>query len=101
MNRKLLALFGLKWNPFSPEIPIESLYNTNSIDHFCWRIENVLIREGGYALGGVVLGRDRVRTNAKPSRRQRVDRLLNGQSDYVPDPLVVIAMRHTDLHRSG
>jgi type II secretory pathway predicted ATPase ExeA len=50
MNRKLLALFGLKWNPFSPEIPIESLYNTSSIDHFCWRIENMLIREGGYAL---------------------------------------------------
>lgn len=49
MNHKLLALFGLKWNPFSPDIPIEALYKTSSIDHFCWRIENALIREGGFA----------------------------------------------------
>ena len=24
MNKKLLALYGLKWNPFSPELPIGS-----------------------------------------------------------------------------
>jgi len=28
MNKKLLALYGLKWNPFSPELPIEALYAT-------------------------------------------------------------------------
>lgn len=49
MNSKLLALFGLKWNPFSADLPIEALYKTSSIDHFCWRIENALIREGGFA----------------------------------------------------
>ena len=26
MNKKLLALYGLKWNPFSPELPIEALH---------------------------------------------------------------------------
>lgn len=26
MNQKLLALYGLKWNPFSPEIPVEALW---------------------------------------------------------------------------
>ena len=26
MKKTLLALYGLKWNPFSPEIPIEALY---------------------------------------------------------------------------
>ena len=46
MNHKLLALFGLKWNPFSPDIPIDALYKTQNIDLFCWRVENALIREG-------------------------------------------------------
>ena len=49
MNHKILSLFGIKWNPFSAEIPIESLYQSSSIDHFCWRVENALIREGGFA----------------------------------------------------
>ena len=26
MNRKLLALYGLKYNPFSPEVPNEALH---------------------------------------------------------------------------
>jgi hypothetical protein len=26
MNQKLLALYGLKWNPFTPEVSIEALY---------------------------------------------------------------------------
>lgn len=50
MNRKLLSLFGLKWNPFAVDVPIESLYRSPCIDNFCWRIENALIREGGFAL---------------------------------------------------
>jgi type II secretory pathway predicted ATPase ExeA len=50
MNKKLLALYGLKWNPFSPELPIEALYVTPRVENFCWRIEQGLIREGGFAL---------------------------------------------------
>ena len=50
MNKNLLALYGLKWNPFSPELPTEALYVTPKVDNFCWRIEHALIREGGYAL---------------------------------------------------
>ena len=50
MNKKLLALYGLKWNPFSPELPIEALYATSKMENFCWRIEQGLIREGGFAL---------------------------------------------------
>ena len=26
MNQKLLALYGLKWNPFTPEVPIAALH---------------------------------------------------------------------------
>ena len=39
MNQKLLALYGLKWNPFTPEVPIEALYVPPKVEDFCWRIE--------------------------------------------------------------
>jgi general secretion pathway protein A len=50
MNKKLLALYGLKYNPFTPEVPTEALCSHPKIEHFCWRIENTLLREGGFAL---------------------------------------------------
>jgi type II secretory pathway predicted ATPase ExeA len=50
MNNKLLALYGLKYNPFSPELPTEALYVTPAVENFCWRIEQALVREGGFAL---------------------------------------------------
>lgn len=50
MNKKLTALYGLKWNPFSPDLPPEALVVTAKVDNFCWRIEQVLVREGGFAL---------------------------------------------------
>lgn len=49
MNKKLLSLFGLKWNPFSPNVPTDALLVAPRIDSFCWRVEN-LAREGGFAL---------------------------------------------------
>lgn len=50
MNKQLLALYGLKWNPFSPELPTEGLHRSDAIDNFGWRIEHALVREGGFAL---------------------------------------------------
>jgi general secretion pathway protein A len=50
MNPKLLALYGLKWNPFSPELPTEAIYVPPRLENFCWRIEHAQIREGGFAL---------------------------------------------------
>ena len=50
MNQKLLALYGLKWNPFSPELPTEAIYVPAKIENFCWRIEHAQIREGGFAM---------------------------------------------------
>lgn len=50
MNQKLLALYGLKWNPFSPELPTGAIYVPPKIENFCWRIENAQIREGGFAM---------------------------------------------------
>lgn len=49
MNHKLLALYGLKWNPFLPDMPVETLWHTDKVDHFCWRMES-LVRDGGFAL---------------------------------------------------
>jgi type II secretory pathway predicted ATPase ExeA len=50
MTKKLLALYGLKWNPFSPDLPSEALLATPKVDSFCWRIEQSHVREGGFAL---------------------------------------------------
>ena len=50
MTKKLLALYGLKWNPFAAEVPLEALVTTPKVDAFCWRIEQSLVREGGFAL---------------------------------------------------
>lgn len=35
MNRKLLALYGLKFGPFSADIPVEALQRTSRIESFC------------------------------------------------------------------
>jgi type II secretory pathway predicted ATPase ExeA len=49
MNKKLLALYGLKWNPFAPEVPVEAFHVGARLDSFCWRVEQ-LVGEGGFAL---------------------------------------------------
>lgn len=50
MNQKLLALYGLKWNPFSPELPVEAIDVPPKLENFCWRIEHAQIREGGFTM---------------------------------------------------
>jgi type II secretory pathway predicted ATPase ExeA len=50
MQPNLLALYGLKFNPFAQDIPIEAVFVPPRLDHFCWRIENGLAREGGFAM---------------------------------------------------
>lgn len=49
MTHKLLALYGLKWNPFIADVPVEALWTPPSFDHFRWRMEHQ-VREGGFAL---------------------------------------------------
>ena len=50
MSQKLLALYGLKFNPFSPELPLDAIYVPPKVESFCWRIENAQIGEGGFAM---------------------------------------------------
>jgi general secretion pathway protein A len=50
MSQKLLALYGLKFNPFSPELPTAAIYLPPRVENFCWRIENAQSAEGGFAM---------------------------------------------------
>lgn len=47
--KKLQALYSLKWNPFTPDVPMEALWVSPRVDLFCSRIE-YQVREGGFAL---------------------------------------------------
>jgi hypothetical protein len=47
--RKLSALYEFKWNPFLEDIPVEALCKTPRIDHFAWRVEDLVVH-GGFAL---------------------------------------------------
>jgi len=49
MNKRLLNLYSLKFNPFSSQLPATALWATPQIQSFCWRIEHQ-VGEGGFAL---------------------------------------------------
>ena len=90
MNKTLLALYGLKWNPFSPELPTEALLATPGVDNFCWRVEHALVREGGFALitGGPGTG------------KSVALRLLAARLDQLRD-LTVGAIAHPSSNLAG
>lgn len=46
---KLLSMYGLKFNPFRPDVPIEALYTTPPLDAFIRRVE-IGIADGGYVM---------------------------------------------------
>ncbi|HOE31633.1 MAG TPA: ATP-binding protein [Polyangiaceae bacterium] len=48
-SKKLLALYGLKWNPFSPGLPGEALWIGKQIEYFLWRMEQQVF-QGGFAM---------------------------------------------------
>ena len=50
MNRQQLTHYGLKWNPFGPDLPVEGLMITPAVEGFCRAIEHHLVRQGGFAL---------------------------------------------------
>ena len=50
MNRDLLTFYGLKWNPFTSDLPFDGLLATPAVDSFCHRVEHHLVRQGGFAL---------------------------------------------------
>ena len=48
-EKKILALFGLKWNPFLPNIPVDALWQPPGMESFVFRLEN-MVMDGGFAL---------------------------------------------------
>ncbi len=46
---KILALYGLKWNPFISSVPKEGLLRDIKFERFSFQIEN-LVLDGGFAL---------------------------------------------------
>jgi len=47
-NKKIQALYGLKWNPFTADVPTEALFVSPKLEHFVNRMEHK-IHEGGFA----------------------------------------------------
>ncbi len=48
-NKRLLAYYGLKWNPFLPNIPVDSLWHLPRMEAFIIRLENMTMN-GGFVL---------------------------------------------------
>jgi general secretion pathway protein A len=48
MSSRLLSLYGLKFNPFRPDIPREALFTTPAVDTFLRRVE-IGVADGGFA----------------------------------------------------
>jgi general secretion pathway protein A len=49
MTTKLQSLYGLKFNPFRPDLPVEALHTSPAVDAFLRRVE-LGIADGGYVL---------------------------------------------------
>jgi general secretion pathway protein A len=49
MSTKLQSLYGLKFNPFRPDVPIEALHKSPAVDVFLRRVE-LGIADGGYVM---------------------------------------------------
>jgi len=49
MSTKLQSLYGLKFNPFRPDIPVEAFHVTPTVDAFLRRVE-MGIADGGYVM---------------------------------------------------
>jgi type II secretory pathway predicted ATPase ExeA len=91
-HKKLHALFGLKWNPFTPDVPTTSLWMSPSIHSFCTRVEH-MAAEGGFAL---VAG--------EPGTGKSITlRLLHDHLSNLPDVTLAIISRPqsglTDFYR--
>jgi type II secretory pathway predicted ATPase ExeA len=49
MRKRDLTHFGIKWNPFSPDVPPDALMKTQKSELFCWRVEQQ-VQDGGFIL---------------------------------------------------
>lgn len=92
MNKKLLGLYGLKFNPFSQQVPTAALWVPPPIQSFCWRIEHQ-IGEGGFALA---LGEPGV---GKSAALRILSDKLNGLRDLCVGTLTRPQAKMADFYR--
>ena len=89
MNNKMLALYGLKWNPFAPSVPTEALHLTTHLESFCWRVQQ-LAGEGGFAL---VTGAPRSRARSPGCGKSAALRVLSASLAAQRDVAVGVISR--------
>lgn len=77
MTSKLLSLYGLKYHPFRPDVPVEALHVTPAVDSFLRRVQQG-ITEGGFTLI----------TGDPGTGKSAVLRLLTERLRAVPDVIV-------------
>jgi type II secretory pathway predicted ATPase ExeA len=77
-DKALLAFYGLKYNPFLADIPVQSLWSPPGIDIFSFRLEN-LVTDGGFALicGEPGLGKSKI-LQFLAHRLERFDEVVVG-----------------------
>jgi general secretion pathway protein A len=92
MNKRLLNLYGLKFNPFSSQAPATALWQKPQLQSFCWRIEQQ-IGEGGFAL---VTGDPGV---GKSAALRLLSEHLNGLRDLCAGVLTRPQAKMADFYR--
>lgn len=48
-SKNIRSLWGLKWNPFTPDVPVEALFPTPRVERLLARVDG-LVENGGFAL---------------------------------------------------
>jgi type II secretory pathway predicted ATPase ExeA len=92
MTQKLLSVFGLKFHPFRPDVPIEALLATPAVDAFCRRVEF------GICDGGFVMITGEPGTGKSIALRLLVQR-LRAQRDVVVGSIDHPQSRVSDFYR--
>ncbi len=49
IKHEILQYFGLKWNPFIPDVPVGATVDRNQLERFYFKVENLVI-DGGFAM---------------------------------------------------
>ena len=80
-DRKLLAFYGLKYNPFLPAVPVEDLWLPPGADAFLFRVET-LVMDGGFALltGDPGMGKSKL-LHALAARLGRIEGVAVGVAE--------------------
>jgi len=93
-NRTTIKGFGLKWNPFSRDLPTEAIILTPRLENFLWRVEQ-LVDEGGFAL---ITGESGTgKSSAMRVLHDRLDQMRDVQAAHIDRPQSSVADFYREL----